>query len=107
MREPGHPDAGDCSFFTLMIYLDAPRKGGATNFINEHDPSRVTTVAPSPGCGLVFEHRLLHEGALVKEGTKHALRTDVMYRRCGHPLAGTTGEHEHVLTPMPSSCDML
>jgi hypothetical protein len=35
---------------------------------------------PKSGSVLVFDHELLHEGALLKEGLKYAIRTDVMYR---------------------------
>lgn len=80
-RPMGHPNFGDRSFLTCMLYLDAPAEGGETNFINDSgDVTRVTAVAPSPGLCLVFEHELCHEGALVKQGTKHCVRTDVMYR---------------------------
>jgi hypothetical protein len=32
---------------------------------------------------LLFQHRLRHQGASVRRGVKHVLRTDVMYRRDG------------------------
>lgn len=88
-RERDHPHAGDRSFITLMIYLDEPERGGETNFLNEFDRGsvRVTAVRPSPGLALFFEHGLLHEGAELTRGVKHAIRTDVMYRRC-QPRSG-------------------
>jgi hypothetical protein len=30
---------------------------------------------------LLFNHHLLHEGAVVTQGLKYAVRSDVMYRR--------------------------
>merc|ERR1719152_26501 len=82
-RESGHPNEGDRSFVTLMIYLDQPEVGGETNFVNHFDRHnvRVTAVRPEKGMALFFEHGLLHEGAEVRRGVKHAIRTDVMYRR--------------------------
>jgi hypothetical protein len=31
----------------------------------------------------VFDHYVLHEGAVVEAGMKHVLRSDVMYLRSG------------------------
>ena len=42
-----------------------------------------TEYVPKSGSVLVFDHELFHEGALLKEGVKYAIRTDVMYRRQG------------------------
>jgi len=81
----GNPRYGERSFMTLMLYLDMPEKGGETNFINEYDKSRVTSICPNTGLALVFEHGLLHEGGLLKQGVKHCIRTDVMFRRCQPP----------------------
>ena len=75
---------GERSFLTLMIYLDTPNKGGETNFIN-HNSGMVTSVHPHTGLGLVFDHLLEHEGATLLRGTKHAIRTDVMFRRPAAP----------------------
>lgn len=83
-RPLGHPDFGDRSLVTLMIYLDTPARGGETNFLNDHD-GRATSVVPCAGLGLFFDHVLVHEGAAVREGIKHAVRTDVMYRRVARP----------------------
>jgi len=82
VREPSHPHAGDRSYATLMLYLDTPTDGGETNFLNQRDDGTVgvTAVMPSAGLGLVFEHDLLHEGATLKDGVKHAIRTDIMFR---------------------------
>ena len=32
---------------------------------------------------LLFQHRLLHEGAEVTAGVKYVVRSDIMYRRAG------------------------
>ena len=79
-KEPGAGEAGDCSAMTLMLYLNAPKLGGETNFLDAEE-SLVTAVAPKPGLMLAFDHELRHEGALLKAGVKYCVRTDVMYRK--------------------------
>ena len=74
------PRKGERSFLTLMLYLDEPGSGGETKFLNPQLKTE-TSVHPRGGLGLVFDHELLHEGATLIAGVKHALRTDVMYRR--------------------------
>ena len=63
---------GDESLMTLMIYLNGGARGGETRFEN-------ATITPEAGLALIFDHYLLHEGALVVEGQKYVLRSDVMY----------------------------
>ena len=63
-----------------MLYLNAPKLGGETNFLDAEE-SLVTAVAPKPGLMLAFDHELRHEGALLKAGVKYCVRTDVMYRK--------------------------
>lgn len=65
------------SSFTFMVYLNEEMKGGATKFIRSQ-------VSPETGKAVVFQHRLVHEGAVVEEGVKYVLRSDIMYRRKGH-----------------------
>ncbi|MFT3710475.1 MAG: 2OG-Fe(II) oxygenase [Archangium sp.] len=68
-------DDGDESLLTLMVYLNECEGGGHTVFTDlELD------VKPAVGMALLFNHRLLHEGAKVTEGVKYAVRSDVMYR---------------------------
>ena len=66
----------EASLLTLMVYLNECPGGGATNFL---DIKR--SVTPKPGRALLFNHHLLHEGAVVTSGVKYVLRSDVMYRR--------------------------
>lgn len=63
------------SLLSLIIYLDEGCVGGDTAFL-DYDLS----ITPRAGMALVFQHRLLHEGAEVRAGTKYVLRSDVMYR---------------------------
>jgi len=62
------------SLMTLMVYLNEDFTGGATVF---HDFD--ITVVPRTGLALLFQHRMLHEGAVVRSGIKYVLRSDVMY----------------------------
>jgi hypothetical protein len=75
----GRPN-GEQSFLTLMVYLNAGYAGGTTEFYLADDRP-VASVSPATGMALVFDHQLLHEGAIVESGRKYVLRTDVMYRR--------------------------
>ncbi len=56
-----------------------PLLGGATRFL-EHGATGVSArhvdVLPEAGMALVFEHNILHSGAEVWYGVKHAIRTD-------------------------------
>lgn len=73
-------DGQERSFLTLMLYLDEPEEGGETNFFDSQTGA-YTSILPSPGLGLIFDHTLEHEGATLVKGVKHALRTDVMFRK--------------------------
>eukprot|EP00966_Prymnesium_polylepis_P309586 7153311-Prymnesium_polylepis.1 len=80
VRPDGHPRAGDSSLMTLMLYLNTPECGGETNFLALRGGQR-STVAPTTGLALCFDHDLLHEGTPLVRGQKYCVRTDVMYTR--------------------------
>ena len=63
------------SLLTLLLYLDNDFDGGETEF-----PEQDLIVAPRTGDALWFQHAVLHAGKAVTRGTKHVLRTDVLYR---------------------------
>jgi predicted 2-oxoglutarate/Fe(II)-dependent dioxygenase YbiX len=63
------------SLLTLLVYLDEDFDGGETEFPDERQ-----TIAPRTGDALWFQHAVLHAGKRVTRGTKHVLRTDVLYR---------------------------
>lgn len=67
------------SFLTFMIYLNDKFEGGETNFSLKY-PYELVSVEPKKGMALIFEHRLLHEGASVIKGRKYVLRSDIMYK---------------------------
>jgi len=74
------------SFHTVMIYLnsggeDGSFQGGSTVFHSRTSNENFTDYVPRCGSMLVFDHELLHEGALLERGVKYAIRTDVMYTR--------------------------
>jgi predicted 2-oxoglutarate/Fe(II)-dependent dioxygenase YbiX len=77
-------DEREFSLLTLMVYLNECEGGGHTVFTDLE-----LEVKPVPGTALLFNHRLLHEGARVTRGVKYAVRSDVMYRL---PRAAS-GEH--------------
>jgi predicted 2-oxoglutarate/Fe(II)-dependent dioxygenase YbiX len=92
-RRKGH--TGQHSKITLQLYLSdsTESSGGATRFIGgsrDRYCERTHTVikgAPEPdvdcmpmgGRVLMFEHKIMHEGALVNSGVKYTIRTDIEY----------------------------
>lgn len=78
-------DNGESSKLTFMIYLNDGFLGGETVFnlkrhggVRNDDP--LLRVFPTAGTALVFRHDVLHTGAMVLDGVKYVIRTDVMYR---------------------------
>ena len=72
--DQSYASGGARSLLTLLVYLDDDFDGGETDF-----PEQGETVAPRAGDALWFQHALLHAGKPVTRGTKHVLRTDVLY----------------------------
>ena len=64
----------ECSFFSLLIYLNDDFEGGETNF------QMGITIQPNMGDALCFHHPLRHEGKPILSGEKYVLRTDIMYK---------------------------
>jgi hypothetical protein len=76
--DQSYTSGGDRSLLTLLVYLDDDFTGGETDF-----PEQQRTIVPRAGDALWFQHALLHAGKAVSRGTKHVLRTDVLYRAVG------------------------
>ena len=88
-----HHRGGDVqSRLTFMIYLTDGDEfdGGDTLFFaggpattppGEAHPPVVARVRPRAGSLIVFDHGIWHAGDVVTRGTKHIMRSDVMYRR--------------------------
>ena len=73
------PDKTGKTQITIQLYLNEGFEGGETTFFGPSSGEEVRVV-PKPGKVLIFEHQLLHEGSLLKYGTKYSMRTDVMYK---------------------------
>ena len=70
------PNENEITLHTVLVYLNDNFKGGETRFIEDIE----ATVIPKQGSVLIFQHKLRHEGCPVLQGTKFAIRTDVVYR---------------------------
>jgi prolyl 4-hydroxylase len=68
-------DEREQSLVSYIIYLNEGCVGGETVF-----STLARTIVPRTGTALLFQHRVLHEGAAVREGVKYVLRSDLMYR---------------------------
>jgi len=75
VRQLGHPNEGDQSYFTVLIYLNADYSGSTRLFSD--DSQQHYDVVPEVGMVFVHEHSILHEGSKI-QGTKYAIRTDIM-----------------------------
>lgn len=78
---------------SVVIYLGDAFEGGATRFFElkdrasrrgegrgrKFDNRERFAVRPPVGAAVVFDHLLLHEGAEVTAGVKHAVRSDLIY----------------------------
>ncbi len=65
---------GERSQYSFLIYLNDDFVGGHTLFHGQR-----LDVNPKAGSVLAFHHPQLHEGAVLEEGIKYVLRSDVMY----------------------------
>lgn len=74
--------ARERSWLSVLVYLDDGFVGGDTRvFADRRAETVVRRVVPERGKLAVFDHTLWHDGAPIDAGTKHVLRTDVMYAR--------------------------
>jgi len=75
---------GESSKLTFMIYLNDGFLGGETVFnlrrLGKVEGSEMLRVFPTAGTALVFRHDVLHTGAMVLNGVKYIIRSDVMFR---------------------------
>jgi len=73
-------DNGDRTYLTIQLYLNEGFKGGATTFLyDDNGTDKDVAVVPKTGMVLVFQHDIYHEGSLLKEGRKYAVRSDILY----------------------------
>lgn len=80
-RDGAVEERGLRSRLTFMIYLNEGFEGGSTRFRrNDWEVGApALDVRAELGKALLFVHERWHEGALVTEGMKYALRTDILY----------------------------
>jgi len=69
-------DEDNKSKITMLIYLNDGFVGGNTTLVLEGQE-----IEPKEGKLFLFEHKIMHCGRPVTEGTKYVLRTDVMYTK--------------------------
>lgn len=72
--------ASEISCYSFLIYLNESFEGGETTFFSDYFSDPIGAIKPKTGHGLLFQHRLLHEGSIVNSGTKYVFRSDLMYR---------------------------
>ena len=71
------------SKLTFLMYLSNSDDyvGGSTRFFSEHNQqSLLCDIKGNQGDLLIFDHTLWHEGGKIESGTKHILRSDVLFR---------------------------
>jgi prolyl 4-hydroxylase len=74
-------DANEWSCYSFLVYLNDDFEGGNTTFFPGYFSEPILSVRPKTGAGLLFQHKILHEGSIVTSGVKYVARTDLMYRR--------------------------
>ena len=74
------PDGSERSYITIQLYMNEGFEGGNTTFLSNKKSNLDVGIVPKPGRILVFQHDILHEGSLLKKGTKYTMRTDIMYK---------------------------
>jgi hypothetical protein len=82
------------SKLTFLMYLSdaSDYEGGSTRFFSEHNQdSLLCDIKGNKGDVIIFDHRLWHEGGRIDSGTKHILRSDVLFRE--GELSATNTDH--------------
>lgn len=74
-------DKGHESRLTVQMYLNEGYTGGETVFYSGYGGGLIPkyTHAPHTGDVVVFDQRIPHEGAVLRSGTKLAVRTEIMF----------------------------
>ncbi|WP_438712064.1 2OG-Fe(II) oxygenase [Aquimarina muelleri] len=79
-----YPSSTSESKFTFLLYLNGAEcfEGGYTEFytskIDEHP---IKTIIPKKGKLIIFDHKIWHKGALVTQGNKYILRSDIIIEK--------------------------
>jgi prolyl 4-hydroxylase len=69
------PNDHQITLLSVLVYLNGNFQGGETRFMEQIE----RLVIPKPGLVAIFQHKIRHEGCTVIQGTKYAMRTDVIY----------------------------
>lgn len=69
------PAANQITLHTILVYFNDDFEGGETRFQEQIEQ----TVIPTRGTVAIFQHKIRHEGCLVRRGIKYAMRSDVIY----------------------------
>ena len=70
-----YPDNTHITLHSVLVYFNEDFEGGETRFQEQIEE----TIMPKTGMVAIFQHKIRHEGCMVKSGIKYAMRTDVMY----------------------------
>jgi len=105
--------SSDKSLQTVMLYLNDGYRGGRTNFVDERQGLHkdgegrlcasgehlLHRLQPEPGMALVFNHRVMHEGASLLAGSppKYMMRSEVMFRNVEPAGGALTAKDEAAL----------
>merc|ERR1740129_1207413 len=68
-------DKGDCSIYSLVVYLNGDFEGGGLEFVEEGK-----TFKPCAGSAVLFPHDTKHRAAEVCSGAKYIARSELMFR---------------------------
>src|ERR1700733_2101911 len=69
------PNDRQVTLHTVLAYFNDNFEGGETRFLEQLD----RVLVPKRGMVAVFQHKLRHEGCMVRGGVKYAMRSDVIY----------------------------
>ena len=98
MRPRHHPKAGDRSALTVLLYLNQGYDGATRIFNtsyrmgNQEEHESFHDVEPETGMMFVHDHRLLHSGQPITNGTKYVIRTDIMFTTSDKRLQAEDGK---------------
>jgi len=69
------PNEHQITLHTVLVYFNDDFEGGETIFQEQLEQ----IVVPKTGAVAIFQHKIRHEGAVVRQGIKYAMRTEVIY----------------------------
>mmetsp|Transcript_37381 Transcript_37381/g.59864 ORF Transcript_37381/g.59864 Transcript_37381/m.59864 type:complete len:305 (+) Transcript_37381:27-941(+) len=90
---------GELSQITLLLYLNNDFKGARTNFIDMDDDQCYHAPVITPGMMILFQHDMFHEGAVLEEGCKYIMRSDVMFTKKKYSAKRQAEDKENVAIP--------